>query len=101
MMTLGELAVMYPVNGGYYEYSVRFLDPSWLVTTLQPSPPPPHFPLLDPDADDEPNRGNALGWTYAISWMLTLYANRVSENAFNSAVLTSLPTDHLRSLRPV
>jgi amino acid transporter len=45
MMSLGELAVMYPVNGGYYEYSVRFLDPSW---------------------------GNALGWNYAISWMLTL-----------------------------
>jgi hypothetical protein len=37
MMTLGELAVMYPVNGGYYECSVRFLDPSWLVTTLLPS----------------------------------------------------------------
>ncbi len=34
MMSLGELAVMYPVNGGHYEYSVRFLDPSWLVTLL-------------------------------------------------------------------
>lgn len=45
MMSLGELAVMYPVNGGYYEYSARLLDPSW---------------------------GIALGWTYALSWMLTL-----------------------------
>jgi amino acid permease len=34
IMSMGELAVMYPVNGAYYEYSVRFLDPSWLVTTL-------------------------------------------------------------------
>lgn len=45
MMALGELAVMYPVNGGYYEYSVRFVDHAW---------------------------GIGLGWTYAISWMLTL-----------------------------
>ena len=49
MMSLGELAVMYPVNGGYYEYSVRLLDPSWLVTTLICLPP---FSLLDPDADE-------------------------------------------------
>jgi hypothetical protein len=55
MMSLGELAVMYPVNGGYYEYSVRFLDPSWLVTALLPKrtrmasssfPAFPNFPLL-------------------------------------------------------
>lgn len=26
---LGELAVMYPVSGGFYTYSVRFIDPSW------------------------------------------------------------------------
>lgn len=26
---LGELAVMYPVTGGFYTYSVRFIDPSW------------------------------------------------------------------------
>ena len=36
MMSLGELAVMYPVNGGYYEYSVRFLDPSWFVLNRLP-----------------------------------------------------------------
>jgi amino acid transporter len=52
MMSLGELAVMYPVNGGYYEYSVRFLDPSWLVTALLPrqtrmaSTPFATFPLF-------------------------------------------------------
>ena len=53
MMSLGELAVMYPVNGGYYEYSVRFLDPSWFVLNRLPrqraavpsiSRPPPPFP---------------------------------------------------------
>lgn len=32
VLSLGELAVMYPVNGSYYEYCVRFIDPSWLVT---------------------------------------------------------------------
>ena len=26
---LGELAVMYPVSGGFYTYSTRFIDPSW------------------------------------------------------------------------
>ena len=26
---LGELAVLYPVSGGFYTYSVRFIDPSW------------------------------------------------------------------------
>jgi hypothetical protein len=29
MQALGELAVMYPVNGAFYSYIVRFLDPSW------------------------------------------------------------------------
>lgn len=26
---LGELAVMYPVSGGFYTYSTRFIDASW------------------------------------------------------------------------
>lgn len=26
---LGEMAVMYPVSGGFYTYSTRFIDPSW------------------------------------------------------------------------
>lgn len=26
---LGELAVMYPVSGGFYTYSIRFIDPAW------------------------------------------------------------------------
>lgn len=31
MQALGELAVMYPVNGAFYTYIVRFIDPSWYV----------------------------------------------------------------------
>ncbi|KAI2637344.1 amino acid permease [Xylaria nigripes] len=45
MQALGELAVMYPVNGAFYTYIVRFVDPSW---------------------------GFAMGWQYAISWLTIL-----------------------------
>lgn len=27
---LGELSVMFPVSGGFYTYSTRFIDPSWV-----------------------------------------------------------------------
>jgi yeast amino acid transporter len=26
---LGELAYLYPISGGFYTYSVRFIDPAW------------------------------------------------------------------------
>ncbi|TQN64652.1 Amino-acid permease inda1 [Colletotrichum shisoi] len=42
---LGELAVMYPVSGGFYTYSIRFLDPSW---------------------------GFAMGWNYVFQWVIVL-----------------------------
>merc|ERR1712000_74883 len=42
---LGELAVMYPVTGGFYTYSVRFIDPSW---------------------------GFAMGWNYVFQWLIVL-----------------------------
>lgn len=29
MQALAELTVLYPVNGAFYTYVVRFLDPSW------------------------------------------------------------------------
>ena len=29
VQALGELAVLYPVNGAFYQYAVRFLDPAW------------------------------------------------------------------------
>ena len=31
IQALGELAVLYPVNGAFYQYICRFLDPSWFV----------------------------------------------------------------------
>ncbi|KAK7214764.1 hypothetical protein V2G26_002767 [Clonostachys chloroleuca] len=43
--TLGELAVMYPVSGGFYTYSIRFISPSW---------------------------GFAVGWIYVLQWLVTL-----------------------------
>jgi amino acid transporter len=45
MNALGELGVMYPVNGAFFTYSVRFIDPSW---------------------------GFAMGWNYAMSWLIIL-----------------------------
>jgi amino acid transporter len=29
VQALGELAVLYPVNGAFYVYAVRFINPSW------------------------------------------------------------------------
>ncbi|KAL4815420.1 amino acid permease/ SLC12A domain-containing protein [Aspergillus spinulosporus] len=40
---LGELAVMYPISGGFYTYSTRFIDPSW---------------------------GFAMGWNYVFQWAI-------------------------------
>ncbi|KAF2221056.1 amino acid permease [Elsinoe ampelina] len=42
---LGELAVLYPVNGAFFTYICRFIDESW---------------------------GFAIGWDYAISWLFIL-----------------------------
>ena len=45
VQALGELAVVYPVNGAFFTYSTRFLDRSW---------------------------GFAMGWNYAIGWLTVL-----------------------------
>jgi amino acid transporter len=45
MHALGEMAIMYPVSGGFYTYSVRFIDPSW---------------------------GFAMGYNYVFQWMIVL-----------------------------
>ena len=45
MQALAELGVMYPVNGAFYSYAVRFMSPSW---------------------------GFACGWDYAIQWLTIL-----------------------------
>ena len=29
VFALGELAIVYPISGGFYTYSTRFIDPSW------------------------------------------------------------------------
>ncbi|KAK2733338.1 Amino-acid permease inda1 [Myotisia sp. PD_48] len=42
---LGELAVLFPVSGGFYTYSARFIDPSW---------------------------GFAMGWNYVFQWLVVL-----------------------------
>ena len=42
---LGELAVAYPVAGSFAVYGSRFIDPAW---------------------------GFAMGWNYALQWMVTL-----------------------------
>ncbi|EHA49222.1 Amino-acid permease inda1 [Pyricularia oryzae] len=42
---LGELSIMYPVSGGFYTYSARFIDPSW---------------------------GFAMGWNYVFQWAIVL-----------------------------
>jgi amino acid transporter len=46
---LGELAIMYPISGGFYTYSSRFIDPSW---------------------------GFAMGWNYVFRWAIVLPLER-------------------------
>lgn len=45
VQALGELAVLYPVNGAFFTYCVRFISPAW---------------------------GFAVGWDYAIGWLIIL-----------------------------
>ncbi|KZF26821.1 AAT family amino acid transporter [Xylona heveae TC161] len=45
VQSLGELAVMYPVNGAFFDYSLRFLDKSWAF---------------------------AMGYNYAVGWLVVL-----------------------------
>jgi hypothetical protein len=33
VQALGEMAVLYPVNGAFFTYCVRFISPAWLVTS--------------------------------------------------------------------
>ncbi|KAI8944604.1 amino acid permease/ SLC12A domain-containing protein [Xylaria longipes] len=42
---LGELAVMFPVSGGFYTYASRFIDPAW---------------------------GFAMGWNYIAQWAVVV-----------------------------
>jgi len=35
VQALGELAVLYPVNGAFFNFISRFIDPSWSVTCVR------------------------------------------------------------------
>ncbi|GAB0135713.1 Amino-acid permease inda1 [Epichloe bromicola] len=45
VFALGEMAVMYPISGGFYTYATRFIDPSF---------------------------GFAVGWNYLFLWLVVL-----------------------------
>ncbi|KAI5286617.1 hypothetical protein KEM54_006642 [Ascosphaera aggregata] len=45
VFALGEMALMFPVDGGFYTYSSRFIDPCW---------------------------GFAMGWNYVMQWAIVL-----------------------------
>lgn len=45
VQALGEMAVAFPVAGSFSHYSTRFIDPAW---------------------------GFAMGWNYALQWLVTL-----------------------------
>jgi len=51
VQALGELAVLFPVAGSFAAYSTRFLDPAW---------------------------GFAMGWNYAMQWLVALPLEIVS-----------------------
>merc|ERR1712230_109163 len=45
VFALGGLCIMYPISGGFYTFSTRFIDPSW---------------------------GFAMGWNYVFQWAIVL-----------------------------
>ncbi|KAF2152743.1 hypothetical protein K461DRAFT_278989 [Myriangium duriaei CBS 260.36] len=51
MQALGELSALFPVTGSFVAYSARFIDPAW---------------------------GFAMGWNYAIQWLVVLPLELVS-----------------------
>ncbi|KAI9874341.1 MAG: glyceraldehyde-3-phosphate dehydrogenase 1 [Pleopsidium flavum] len=60
---LGEMAVLFPVAGSFSAYSTRFLDPAW---------------------------GFAMGWNYALQWLVVLpleiVAASITVDYWNSSV---------------
>ncbi|KAK6457957.1 general amino acid permease [Scheffersomyces xylosifermentans] len=63
MQSLAELAAVFPVSGSFATYATRFIDPSW---------------------------GFAMGWNYAIFWVivlpLELVASSMTINFWNSPI---------------
>ncbi|KAK4105851.1 amino acid permease [Parathielavia hyrcaniae] len=67
IQALGELAVTFPVAGSFSAYSTRFLDPAW---------------------------GFAMGWNYALQWLvvlpLELIAASITVGYWNSSLNRSI-----------
>jgi len=65
VQALGELAVTFPISGAFNVYSTRFIDPSW---------------------------GFAMGWNYALQWLvvlpLELVAASITIKFWNSSINT-------------
>jgi yeast amino acid transporter len=61
VQALGELATLYPVNGAFFGYFCRFLDPSWFV-----------YNIAGMRLKSNIFRGFALGWDYALTWLVIL-----------------------------
>lgn len=55
---------MYPVSGGFYTYSTRFIDPSW---------------------------GFAMGWNYVFQWAIVLPLELVVAGTFSLDPFPSYP----------
>ena len=62
---LGEMAVAFPVAGSFSAFSTRFLDPAW---------------------------GFAMGWNYAMQWLVALPLETVSASIVIKYWNTSVPT---------
>lgn len=60
---LGEMAVLFPVAGSFSAYSTRFLDPAW---------------------------GFAMGWNYALQWLVVFPLEIVAASVTVSYWSTSL-----------
>ncbi|KAI1004631.1 Amino-acid permease [Podosphaera aphanis] len=72
MYSLGEMTAMYPVAGSFATYSTRFIDPAW---------------------------GFAMGWNYAIQWLITLPLELIAasvtinfwdDNKYNHAIFVAV-----------
>lgn len=61
-LALAEMAVLFPVNGAFYAYVVRFVDPGLQVVQL-------HIPIPSLTLSTS---GFAVGWEYALGWLVTL-----------------------------
>ncbi|KAH8799391.1 amino acid permease-domain-containing protein [Xylogone sp. PMI_703] len=64
-MALTELAVLYPVNGTFYTYISRFMDPACSVIVAVEK-------KLSGMIVNYGYRGFAMGWQYAFQWLMLL-----------------------------